>query len=75
MVTVIEIPFIQKIRDVVGQELMDTLVVHPRFGNGDSVSCKIFGQFPREQSRNEPDSYNKLLQHDDYNVTQKEGRE
>ena len=60
------IPFLQKIQDVVRQELLDTHVVKLRFGNVDPLGWKVVPQFSRDLSPNGVHSYAYLLQHEDF---------
>ena len=66
------IPLLQKMGIVLGQEFLDKVIVKLRFGNIDPTAWKVIGQFRRELSANEAQSYATLLQHEDLNVTKKE---
>ena len=65
---VMNIPLMQKISAVLRQEYLD---VKFRLGNIDPAAWKVVGKFRRELSANEEHSYAYLLQHEDFNVTQK----
>ena len=72
--SVMNIPLMQKIRNVLRQEDLDMLTVKVRFGNIDLAAWKVVVQFRRELSTNEAHSYAYLLPHEDFNVTQNQVR-
>ena len=74
MQSVMNIKVMLKIRDVLGQELLNTLVGNLRFRSIDPAEWKVVGEFRRELSPNEAHSYAYLLQHEDLNAQQKEVR-
>ena len=53
----LNIALIQKIRNVIAQEVLDAVVVNLRFGNGDPVDWKVGGQFRRHLSPKEAPPY------------------
>ena len=68
----LNIPLLQKIRQVLGQEILDNLIVKLRFCNIDPTALNVVGQDRRELSPNEAHSYAYLLHHEEVSVTKKE---
>ena len=68
------ISLMQKLRNLIEQERLATLLVKLRCASIDRTTWHLFVQFRRELSLNEAHSYAFLLQHEDFNVSQKEGR-
>ena len=58
------VPLIQKIREVVSQEELNKLSVRYRFGEIQPVVWRVIGLFRRELTPNEAHSYAYLLQHE-----------
>ena len=64
----------QKLLNLFEKEPWDALIVILLFGCIEPAAWKVFGQFPRELSPKEANSYDYLLQHEYINVTQKDVR-
>ena len=71
---VMNISLMQKIRNVIAQDVLHALVVKLRFGYIDPPAWKLVGEFRRELSPKEAHSYAYLLQHADFNASQKDVR-
>lgn len=60
---------IQKIRQVLRQDILNEFVVNPRFGGFAVLACKVGRQVRTHLSPNEAHSTAFLVQHEDFNVT------
>ena len=68
--SVINVPMMQKIREIMQEEELNKLRVRYRFGQIDKAVLRVVGQFRRELTPNEVHSYASLLQHKESEATE-----